>query len=310
MLAYYADHFVLPLPCGHRFPMAKYKMLRDALAAHLPDIELQEAPPCGNTEIMQVHTAGYVEAVTQGRLSSEAQRGIGFPWSPEMVERSRRSVGGTVAAAFSAMQSGVSGNLAGGTHHAYADRGEGFCVFNDLAVAAKSAQAAWRQSHFDDLQVLILDLDVHQGNGTAKIFREDPSVFTASIHGERNFPFRKEHSDLDVSLPDGCGDEEYLSALKRLLLDLELQFQPGLVLYQAGVDPYQGDRLGRLSLTAAGLRERDSTVFQWCESRRYPVAFTMGGGYADPIEETVGLQVNTYREALASWRHWHNLPHV
>ncbi len=289
--------------------MAKYRMLRDAVAAELPEIELHEAPQCADIELQLAHTPSYIGAVSQGRLSQAQQREIGFPWSPAMVERSRRSVGGTVAAAFSAMQYGVSANLAGGTHHAYADHGGGFCVFNDLAVAARSIQAVWRQSHSDDLKVLILDLDVHQGNGTACIFRGDPTVFTASLHGDKNFPFRKESSDLDVSLPDGCGDADYLQALERTLCDLEQRFSPGLVMYQAGVDPYAGDRLGRLSLSAEGLRQRDRRVLKWCESLRSAVAITMGGGYASRIEDTVGLQLNTFREALASWRRWHNLVH-
>lgn len=310
MLAYYADHFVLPLPPGHRFPMAKYRMLRDALAAELPAVELHEAPRSDDEELRLVHTLEYIGAVRDGRLSAEEQRAIGFPWSTAMVERSRRSVGGTVAAAFSAMQTGISANLAGGTHHAYADRGGGFCVFNDLAVAARSAQAAWRQSHSDELNVLILDLDVHQGNGTAGIFESDASVFTVSLHGEKNFPFRKERSDLDVSLPDGCGDGDYLRALDHALMDVDRRFQPGLVIYQAGVDPYTGDRLGRLKLSADGLRQRDRRVFEWCEGRRCGVAMTMGGGYAKRIEETVGLQLNSFREALSSWRRWHNLSDV
>lgn len=307
MQAFYADHFVLPLPPGHRFPMAKYALLRDALILACPELELQEAPACSDEELLLVHSGAYVDAVRHGRLSEDQQRAIGFPWSAAMAERSRRSVGGTVAAAFAALQDGMAANLAGGTHHAYPDSGSGFCVFNDLAVAARGAQALWGQSHSTALPVLIVDLDVHQGNGTAHIFADDASVFTLSVHGENNFPFRKEHSDLDVALPDGCDDALYLLALSDALAEVEQRFSPGLVLYQAGVDPSELDRLGRLKLSAAGLQQRDRMVFEWCETHRYPVALTMGGGYANRIEDTVQLQVNTYREALRCWRRWHNL---
>lgn len=304
--AFFADHFVLPLPNGHRFPMAKYAMLRDAIKHALPGVDLQEAPRARTDELTLVHTQSYVDAVNDGHLSSLAQREIGFPWSQAMAERSRRSVGATLAAVHEAMQTGVAGNLAGGTHHAYADRGGGFCVFNDFAVAARLAQQHWGQSHSEPLMVAVIDLDVHQGNGTAHIFKDDVTVFTLSMHGEKNFPFRKESSDLDVALPDGCFDAQYLDALGLALTQLEDRFQPGLVLYLAGADPFEGDRLGRLKLSLEGMRHRDHMVFAWCRQRRCPVAFAMGGGYGIHIEDTVAVQLNTFGVALDSWQYWQN----
>jgi acetoin utilization deacetylase AcuC-like enzyme len=304
--AFYTDHFVLPLPEGHRFPMAKYAMLRDAVKRALPAVELQQAPAASADELTLVHTRGYVSAVADGCLSSLAQREIGFPWSEAMAERSRRSVGATLAAVHAAMQTGVAGNLAGGTHHAYADRGGGFCVFNDLAVAARRAQQLWAQSHTDALLVAVIDLDVHQGNGTADIFQGDPSVFTLSVHGEKNFPFSKQKSDLDVGLPDGCADDQYLDALGMALRQLDGRFEPGLVLFLAGADPFEGDRLGRLKISFEGMRRRDHMVFSWCGQRRCPVAFAMGGGYGVRIEETVAVQLNTFGIALESWQRWQN----
>lgn len=221
-----------------------------------------------------------------------------------MVERARRSVGATVAAVRAALQTGVAANLAGGTHHAYAGKGGGFCVFNDVAVAARLAQAEWQRQHRHSLQVAVIDLDVHQGNGTAHIFQQDNSVFTLSLHGDKNFPFRKEASDLDVALPDGCEDVDYLAALELALLELEQRFAPGLVLYLAGADPYAGDRLGRLALTPDGLEARDRRVFDWCHQRRIPVAFVMAGGYGRQIEETVQIQSRTFRVALSFAQRW------
>jgi acetoin utilization deacetylase AcuC-like enzyme len=306
MQAFYADHFVLPLPHGHRFPMAKYAMLRDALRCHLPNIDLQEAPAADDADLGLVHSPDYVRAVCLGDLSAQAQRDIGFPWSEAMVERSRRSVGASVAAAHAAMQSGVAANLAGGTHHAYADLGGGFCVFNDLAVSARLMQRYWAQSHSLPLQVAVVDLDVHQGNGTADIFRNDPSVFTLSLHGEKNFPFCKAQSDLDIGLPDGCGDDAYLAALEQALATVQARFEPGLVLYLAGADPFEGDRLGRLNVSMSGLQARDAMVFDWCWRHRLPVAMAMGGGYGARIEDTVAVQLNTYRQAWRHWLRWQN----
>ena len=227
-----------------------------------------------------------------------------------MAERARRSVGASVAAARDALVQGVAGNLAGGTHHAYADKGGGFCVFNDIAVTARLMQTeAWRLQR-QKMNVAVIDLDVHQGNGTAAIFANDPSVFTLSLHGEKNFPFRKEPSDLDVGLPDGCTDEPYLAALHQALQTLHDRFDPHLVIYLAGADPHEGDRLGRLKLTADGMQARDRVVMDWAWQRRLPVVLCMGGGYGHDIETTVQVQTQTWGVALdhwARWQRWHNL---
>ncbi|WP_439588171.1 histone deacetylase family protein [Hydrogenophaga sp.] len=309
MQAFYADHFVLPLPSGHRFPMAKYARLRERLAAELPGVQLAQAMPASDGELALVHTPAYIDAISRGSLSAAAQREIGFPWSPAMAERARRSVGATLQACRSAMAgAGLAANLAGGTHHAYADKGSGFCVFNDFAVAARLMQAEHARMHRarEALRVAIIDLDVHQGNGTAHIFASDPSVFTLSLHGAKNFPFRKEPSDLDVELPDGCADTEYLEALEQALGELERRFEPGLVLYLAGADPHEGDRLGRLKLSFDGLEARDRRVMDWAWRRRLPLAFAMGGGYGHDLDDTVQVQINTYRTALEYVGHWHN----
>jgi acetoin utilization deacetylase AcuC-like enzyme len=301
MQAFYSDQFVLPLPAGHRFPMAKYGMLRDAVAYHLPAVQLLQAPRASDAELMRVHTPAYVQAIADGTVAAPVMREIGFPWSEAMAERARRSVGATVAAARSALRSGVGASLAGGTHHAYADRGGGFCVFNDVAVAARVLQAQ-RAREGKSLQVAVIDLDVHQGNGTARIFQGDDSVFTLSLHGEKNFPFRKEAGDLDVGLPDGCADADYLSALESALLQLGARCRPDVVFFLAGADPFEGDRLGRLKLTAAGMQLRDQRVFDWCFARNIPLVLLMAGGYGVRIEETVAIQLATFRLALAFWQ--------
>jgi acetoin utilization deacetylase AcuC-like enzyme len=308
MQAFHSDHWVLPLPEGHRFPMGKYRLLRERVAADLPQIRLFEPAPASDGELALVHTPTYVGAVREGLLSAAQQREIGFPWSERMVERSCRSVGATIAAARTALREGLAANLAGGTHHASADRGAGYCVFNDVAVAARLMQAEWHR-HRRLLRIAVIDLDVHQGNGTAAIFRDDPTVFTLSIHAEKNFPFRKEPSDLDVDLPDGCADVEYLAALDTALARLWQRHEdmlPGLIFYLAGADPHEGDRLGRLKLSAAGLAERDRRVFAAARERQIPLALSMAGGYGRAIEDTVAVQINTLRAALASWRQWNN----
>ncbi len=289
--------------------MAKYAMLRNRLAKELPDVDMLEAPRASDGELALAHTPAYIDAISAGTISGPAMREIGFPWSPALVERSRRSVGATVAAVRYALQHGVAANMAGGTHHAFADKGGGFCVFNDVAVATRLAQAEWgrEDGRHAPLQVSVIDLDVHQGNGTARIFRDDRSVFTLSLHGEKNFPFRKEASDLDVSLPDGCDDADYLHALEGALDELQRRFEPGLVIYLAGSDPFEGDRLGRLKLSHDGLEARDRRVFDWCLARQTPLAFVMAGGYGVKIEETVQVQVNTYRVALEYWQRWRAL---
>jgi acetoin utilization deacetylase AcuC-like enzyme len=309
--AFYADHFVLPLPAGHRFPMAKYARLRERLRAELPGLQMHEALPASDGELALVHTPDYIQAVRHGTLTAAAQREIGFPWSPAMAERARRSVGATLQACRSALGgAGLSANLAGGTHHAYADKGSGFCVFNDAAVAARLMQAEHARRHRTrgPLPVAIVDLDVHQGNGTARIFAHDPSVFTLSLHGAKNFPFRKEPSDLDVELPDGCDDAAYLEALERALDELDQRFEPGLVIYLAGADPHEGDRLGRLKLSFDGLEARDRRVMDWAWQRRVPLAFTMAGGYGHDMETTVQVQMHTYRTALDYHRRWQAHP--
>jgi acetoin utilization deacetylase AcuC-like enzyme len=307
---FYATQFVLPLPPGHRFPMAKYGRLRDRLVAECPSVVLGQAEPATDGQLALVHSPAYIQAVQQGGLSAAAQREIGFPWSAAMAERARRSVGATIQACRAAMSGeGVAANIAGGTHHAYADKGSGFCVFNDAAVAARLMQAEHARQHraSGPLRVAIIDLDVHQGNGTARIFANDPSVFTLSLHGEKNFPFRKEPSDLDVELPDGTGDAAYLEALEHALEELERRFEPGLVIYLAGADPHEGDRLGRLKLTFDGLEARDRRVMDWAWQRRLPLVFVMAGGYGTDMEATVQVQMNTYRVALeyhARWAAW------
>ena len=306
MHAYYADHFVLPLPEGHRFPMRKYSRLRDRLAAELPWVRFFEAPAASDGELALVHTPAYIQGIAQGSLDASVYREIGFPWSPAMAERARRSVGASAAAARAALREGVAGNLAGGTHHAYADKGGGFCVFNDIAVTARLMQAeVWRERkrHF---RVAVIDLDVHQGNGTARIFAKDPSVFTLSLHGEKNFPFRKEPSDLDVGLPDGCTDEPYLQALHQALAELEGRFEPHMVIFLAGADPHEGDRLGRLKLSTDGMAARDRVVLDWAWQRRLPVVLCMGGGYGHDIETTVAVQVQTWTLAMEYQQRWHN----
>jgi acetoin utilization deacetylase AcuC-like enzyme len=310
MKAFYADQFVLPLPPGHRFPMAKYQMLRDRLRAEFPEVQMEQAQRVGDDELALAHTPAYIQAITTGSISPQAMREIGFPWSEAMGERARRSVGATVAACRWALREGIAANLAGGTHHAHADKGSGFCVFNDAAIATRLMQAEHDAGDTQPMQVTIIDLDVHQGNGTASILRKDASVFTLSMHGQKNFPFRKEVSDLDVGLPDGCGDNDYLHALQHALDELDQHFKPALVIYLAGADPFEGDRLGRLKLSYAGLRARDRQVFEWAWQRRVPVAMTMAGGYGHRIEETVQVQVNTWGVALEYWRRWRLTPLV
>ena len=293
MKAFYADHYVLPLPEGHRFPMEKYKKLRD-LVSQLAGVYLENAPSVTDTQILYAHDASYLIKVLQGSLSPQEQQEIGFPWSTQMVERSRRSAGATLAAAKIALKEGVAANLAGGTHHAYRNKGSGFCVFNDSAIAARALQ---KEIH-PRLKVAIIDLDVHQGNGTASILENDPSIFTFSIHGENNFPFSKEVSDLDIGLPDGTGDEFYLAALHQGLQKLEEQFKPDFIIYLAGADPHEGDRLGKLSITKNGMGQRDECVFQFALDRQIPIAFSMAGGYGKEIQSTVDIHFQTIQTAL------------
>lgn len=293
MKAFYTDHFVLPLPSGHRFPMEKYSRLHD-LVSELPEVELLEAPSATDTQILYAHDPGYLIKVLQGNLNHAEQREIGFPWSEKMVERSRRSSGATIAAAKMALKDGISANLAGGTHHAYRDRGSGFCVFNDSVIAARALQ---KEINFK-LQIAVIDLDVHQGNGTASILKNDSSIFTLSIHGQNNFPFTKEQSDLDIDLPDGCDDETYLHALEDSLEKIDTRFSVDFIIYLAGADPHEDDRLGRLNLSKNGLQKRDEIVFQYAKEHQIPLALSMAGGYGKNIESTVDIHFQTIKSAL------------
>lgn len=293
MKAFYTDHYVLPLPPGHRFPMEKYSQLRD-LVKNLDAIKLVEAPAVSDTQILYAHDATYLMKIIQGNLSPQEQREIGFPWSTQMVERSRRSAGATLAAAKVALEEGLAANLAGGTHHAYRNRGSGFCVFNDSAIAARALQ---KEIH-PKLKVAIVDLDVHQGNGTAAILQNDPSIFTLSIHGEHNFPFQKETSDLDIGLENGCSDKQYLEALDQALSTMHDQFRPDFIIYLAGADPHEGDRLGKLKITQTGMRLRDEQVFQYGKDYQVPIAFSMAGGYGKEINSTVNIHLQTIQAAL------------
>ena len=299
MKAFYSDRFVLPLPSGHRFPMQKYRMLREAVATSLPDVVFEEAPTTSDGVLALAHHPGYIQRVSGGLLSESEQKTIGFPWSPEMVERSRRSAGATIAACRAALAGGVGINLAGGTHHAHADRGQGFCVFNDAAIAARLMQAERRVS-----RVAIVDLDVHQGDGTAAILEKDDSVFTLSMHGEHNYPFDKACSDLDVALPDGTGDADYLAGLESALSEMFARFDPQLLIFLAGADPYDGDRLGRLRLSMAGIAARDMMVMEAARERGLPVAIAMAGGYGRVIEETVAIHLQTIRIAVTTAAGW------
>lgn len=294
MRTFYSDTFVLPLPPGHRFPMEKYALLRErVLSERIVTPERLHVPePASITELCRAHDVNYVERVINGQLTSAEIRRIGFPWSPQMVERSRRSTGATIAACRVALSEGVGVNLAGGTHHAFADAGAGYCVFNDAAVAARAMQSEGRVQ-----RIAIIDCDVHQGDGTAAIFTGDPTVFTFSIHGAHNFPFRKQQSDLDIALPDATGDTAYLDALEWGVCQVFAIARPDLVIYLAGADPYYDDRLGRLSLTKAGLAERDRLVFSYCRSAGVPVAVTMAGGYARQISDTVDIHTHTIAAA-------------
>jgi acetoin utilization deacetylase AcuC-like enzyme len=289
MKIFYTDHFVLPLPPEHRFPMDKYRRLRErVVAADLAGEALCVPHAATDQELFRAHDVEYVRRVVQGELTPAEVRRIGFPWSLEMVERSRRSSGATIEAARAALDSGVGINLAGGTHHAFADAGEGYCVFNDSVVAARALQAEGLVQ-----KVVVLDLDVHQGNGTASICREDPSIFTMSVHGARNFPLRKETSDLDIALEDGATDEPFLEAVERgVRLGLE-RSGADLAIYLAGADPFEGDAFGRLKVSKKGLAERDKIVWEAINRAGLPLAISMAGGYARNIDDIVDIHFHT-----------------
>lgn len=292
LTVFYSDHFPVPLPARHPFPLEKYALLRRTLLSEgvLRPEELHPAEPVSSAILELAHTRDYLERVRVGPLDPATQRRWGFPWSVELVRRARASVGGTLAAARVALRTGVAGNLAGGTHHAHAAFPSGYCTFNDVAVAVRALQAERLLR-----RALVVDLDVHQGDGTARFFQDDPRVFTLSLHGEKNFPFRKARSDLDLPLPDGTGDEPYLEALEKALPQAFERARADLAFYLAGADPLACDRLGRLSLTPAGLAARDELVIRACLRRGVPLVLTLSGGYAQPLVETVRAHVTTYR---------------
>ena len=293
MRFYYPDTPDLPLPAGHRFPAGKYRMLRDKIEKEriLGNARLLPSPPAAMRELLRAHDIGYIDSVLDGSLAPDIQRRIGLPWSETLVTRSLATTGGSLAAAKAALEYGLSGQLAGGTHHAHRDFGSGYCVLNDLAVTALGVLADGRVQ-----RVAIIDLDVHQGDGNAAILSDHPDVFVLSMHGEKNFPFRKVPSTLDIGLPDGTEDEAYLHALG-CALEHVAAFDPDLVLYLSGADPLKSDTLGRLSLTFEGLAARDRMVLQFCRRRLTPVSIAVGGGYADPISDSVEGYTNTFRVA-------------
>ena len=293
MRFFHPDTPDLPLPPGHRFPRGKYQLLRDKLDREgvLAGATVEPSPVAALTDIARAHRADYVAAVLAGELSPAAQRQIGLPWSEVLALRARVVVGGALAAARSALDTGLSGQLAGGTHHAHADFGSGFCVFNDLAVTALTLLAEGTVA-----RVAIVDLDVHQGDGNAAILAGHPDVFVLNVHGARNFPFAKVASDLDVALPDGTGDAAYMAVLGPAL-DQVAAFRPDLILYLSGADPLASDRLGRLDLSFAGLVARARAVFALARRLGVPVSIAIGGGYADPISDSVEVYANTFRAA-------------
>ncbi len=312
--AFYTDEFVLPLPSGHRFPMEKYRILRDKVYSSACSIRLVVPDAATPGQLALAHCPHYIERIETGNVSRDEQRDIGFPWSERMVERSRRSVGATVAAVRSALQHGASVNLAGGTHHAKRGKGGGFCVFNDLAVAARVYQTDGVSRLYKSKQsqsgmgsrtcnVLVIDLDVHQGDGTAEILNNDDSVFTFSMHGEKNYPFQKETSDLDIELPDGTGDDEYLAQLETALGLIGERFMPSLILYVAGLDVHQADRLGKLALSDEGILLRDQMVLKWARQRQLPVAAVMAGGYFPDLEHLTDLQLDVIKRMAEYGEH-------
>jgi acetoin utilization deacetylase AcuC-like enzyme len=290
-ILFYTDHHHFPLPEGHRFPIAKYRLVRELLEAS-GRFDLRPAPLADLSTIELAHDREYVRRFVDGKLPREAMRRIGLPWSDELVRRTLASVGGTLAASEQALIGGFGGTLAGGTHHAFRAEGSGYCVFNDIAVAILSLRTGGKAT-----RVAVVDLDVHQGDGTAQIFETDPSVLTFSMHGSKNFPFRKQRSRLDVELEDGSGDQVYLD---KLASSLPKAFEPNpdFVFYQSGVDPLDSDRLGRLSVTMRGLRERDRMVFEAVRRAGCPLVVTLGGGYSEPIACTAEAHAQTFLTAM------------
>jgi acetoin utilization deacetylase AcuC-like enzyme len=296
---YSTDQYVLPLPPGHTFPMSKYRLLRERAEASglLRPGELVEPPTATDEQLHRAHDPEYVTRAKHGQLTADEMRRIGFPWSARMIERSRRSSGATVEACRAALADGVAVNLAGGTHHAFRDHGEGYSVFNDTVVAARQVQADGTAR-----RVVVIDLDVHQGNGTAALCRLDDTIYTLSVHGAKNYPLRKEQSDLDVELPDRTGDAEYLAAVEAAVARAVREARADLAVYLAGADPFEDDRLGRLAVTKAGLAERDRIVFDACRAAGLPLAVTMAGGYARDVADTVDIHWQTVRRAIEAGR--------
>ncbi|MFN9881716.1 MAG: histone deacetylase [Planctomycetota bacterium] len=295
---YYSDIFELPLPPGHRFPMAKYRLLRERLAASdwTGNCRFLIPEAASDEQLALAHSAEYIRRASSGELSDVEQRRIGFPWSERMIERSRRSSGASIGAARSALRDGVAVNLAGGTHHANWDGGQGYCVFNDVCVAARVLQLEGAIQ-----RALFVDCDVHQGNGTAAIAAGDPTLYSFSIHCVKNYPFRKATSDLDIDLAPGTGDGEYLEELERALRKIDLVFEPDLVFFLAGADPFEHDRLGHLRLSKSGLRQRDQLVLDFYRERRIPIAISMAGGYAPDVNDIVDIHYGTIETAWLSW---------
>jgi len=287
--AFAHDVYTYPLPSGHRFPLAKYLLVRERAEA-FDGIDVEDARAAADEELRLAHDAVYLERVGRGALARREVLALGLPWSPELVERARRSVGATLMAAEAALADGVGANLGGGTHHAFADGGRGFCVFNDVVVAVRTLRRAGRVE-----RVLVVDLDVHQGDGTHAAFMDDPEAFTFSVNGFRNYPFRRVPGDLELELADGTEDERYLDGLARLLPQALARSRPDVCFYLAGADPYEGDRLGRLGLTKKGLATRDGVVQAALARAGVPVCLTLAGGYADPIADTVEINLATLR---------------
>lgn len=294
MLIFSSDRFVLPLPAGHRFPMEKYARLREHVQTMgiVAPADLREPRAATDDELARAHDPDYIRRVECGELTDKELRRIGFPWSPELGARERLVCGATIQACEAALRDGVAVTMAGGTHHATADYGAGYCVFNDSAVAARALQASGLIE-----RVVIIDCDVHQGDGTALLLADDPRCFTFSIHGAKNYPFHKQSSDLDIALPDGTDDADYLAALEQGLNPALAQAQADLAIYVAGADPYIDDRLGRLALSMDGLAARDRCVLDACRVRDLPVAVSMAGGYARNVADTVAIHFTTVRLA-------------
>jgi acetoin utilization deacetylase AcuC-like enzyme len=293
MNVYYSDHYTLPLPQGHRFPIEKYRMLRDYLLSEkiIKSTDLKESPLADPETLALAHTSDYIEGMRTGSVDEQILKRLGFPWSKGLYDRSRATVGGAIAAMRDALRDGIAGNLAGGTHHSHADRGEGYCVFNDIAVATRLLKKEGLAK-----RIAIIDLDVHQGNGNSSILMQDEGVFIFSMHGEKNYPFIKVPSHLDIALPDGTEDAAFLEHLKDGLIEVR-RFDPDYVFYQMGVDPLKEDTLGKLNLTFQGLMERDELVLTYAKSSGIPLSLALGGGYAKPIELSVQAYANTYRVA-------------